>query len=124
VVKDFTTLVLGASTKPERYSYKAILQLRAKNYPVVALGVAAGKVADVDFVMDFEKLPPIHTVSVYLNPARQEAYYEKIIALQPQRVLFNPGTENPQFSEMLKSVGIQSENACNLVLLATNQYES
>jgi hypothetical protein len=61
---------------------------------------------------------------MYLSPARQEMYYDKIIALQPQRVLFNPGTENPAFAQRLQNEGIAVENACNLVLLATNQYET
>ncbi|MEK9782254.1 MAG: CoA-binding protein, partial [Flavobacteriales bacterium] len=83
-----------------------------------------GTVAGVEFKTSLEQLPPIHTVSMYLSPARQEMYYDKIIALQPQRVLFNPGTENPAFAQRLQNEGIAVENACNLVLLATNQYET
>lgn len=124
MVAQWTTLVLGASTKPERYAYKAIIQLRAKKYPVVAVGAKTGTVAGVEFKTSLEQLPPIHTVSMYLSPARQEMYYDKIIALQPQRVLFNPGTENPAFAQRLQNEGIAVENACNLVLLATNQYET
>lgn len=124
MVAQWTTLVLGASTKPERYAYKAITQLRAKNCPVVAVGAKTGTVAGVEFKTSLEQLPPIHTVSMYLSPARQEMYYDKIIALQPQRVLFNPGTENPAFAQRLQNEGIAVENACNLVLLATNQYET
>lgn len=124
MVAQWTTLVLGASTKPERYAYKVITQLRAKNYPVVAVGAKTGTVAGVEFKTSLQQLPPIHTVSMYLSPARQEMYYDKIIALQPQRVLFNPGTENPAFAQRLQNEGIAVENACNLVLLATNQYET
>ena len=47
-----------------------------------------------------------------------------MIALQPQRVLFNPGTENPLFAQHLQDNGVAVENACNLVLLATNQYKT
>ena len=75
---------IRASTKPERYAYKAITQLRAKNYPVVAVGAKTGTVAGVEFKTSLEQLP-IHTVSMYLSPARQEMYYDKIIALQPQQ---------------------------------------
>ena len=124
MVDHFTTLVLGASTKPERYAYKAITQLRAKNYAVVAVGAKAGIVAGVEIKTHLEQLPPIHTVSMYLSPARQEMYFDKIIALQPQRVLFNPGTENPLFAQHLQDNGVAVENACNLVLLATNQYKT
>ena len=64
----------------------------------------------------------IHTVTLYLNPSRQEPYYDYIIKLQPKRVIFNPGTENPEFYNRLKKAGIEVEVACTLVLLSTNQY--
>ncbi|MBF4984094.1 CoA-binding protein, partial [Nonlabens mediterrranea] len=38
------------------------------------------------------------------------------------RVIFNPGTENPEFYEKLNQAGIKSEVACTLVLLGTGQY--
>ena len=64
----------------------------------------------------------VHTVTLYLNPKRQEDYYDYIISLNPERVIFNPGTENPAFYEILKDNKIQFEASCTLVLLATNQY--
>ena len=60
--------------------------------------------------------------TLYLNPKNQEDYYDYIISLKPRRVLFNPGTENPEFYEILKQNNIEIEVACTLVLLATNQY--
>ncbi|GAL66544.1 hypothetical protein JCM19301_3022 [Jejuia pallidilutea] len=64
----------------------------------------------------------IHTVTLYLNPNRQKAYYNYIVSLQPKRVIFNPGTENPEFYNILKENNIAFEAACTLVLLSTNQY--
>ena len=64
----------------------------------------------------------IDTVTLYLNPKRQEEYYDYIISLQPRRVIFNPGTENMEFIKLLKNNQIESEIACTLVLLSTNQY--
>jgi hypothetical protein len=74
--------------------------------------------------IETEKLPfeGIHTVSLYLNPQRQPEYYEYIIGLKPQRVIFNPGTENPEFFGLLDKVKISYEAACTLVLLSTNQF--
>jgi hypothetical protein len=37
-------------------------------------------------------------------------------------VIFNPGTENPEFYKILEANNIKYEVACTLVLLATNQY--
>ena len=117
-----TTLVIGASTNPARYSNMAINRLRSKQIKTVALGLRKGKVADVE--IDTEKLqyPDIDTVTLYLNPQRQEEYYNYIIDLKPRRVIFNPGTENMEFIKLLKENTIESEIACTLVLLSTNQY--
>jgi predicted CoA-binding protein len=116
------TLVVGASTKINRYSNIAIKKLRAKAIPTVALGLKKDKVLDV--VIDNEKLSykDIDTVTLYLNPKRQEDYYNYIISLKPRRVIFNPGTENLTFVKLLEEHNIESEIACTLVLLSTNQY--
>ena len=116
------TLVLGASLKENRYSFKAINKLKENNIPVVALGLRKGKVAAI--VVDTEMVPykNIDTVTLYLNPKRQEAYYSYIINLQPKRVIFNPGTENTYFVKLLQENNIESEVACTLVLLSINQY--
>ncbi len=116
------TLVVGASTNPNRYSNIAIKRLRGKELVVAALGLRKGKVADVtidDAMVDYKN---IDTVTLYLNPKRQEAYYNYIIGLKPRRVIFNPGTENMEFVKLLQENNIESEIACTLVLLSTNQY--
>ena len=41
------TLVIGASTNKDRYSYKAILRLRKLNFDVYALGLNEGEIMDV-----------------------------------------------------------------------------
>lgn len=123
------TLVLGASLKASRYSNIAIQRLRKYNHPVTAVGLVEGRVGDTDIITfdsAFAKADTlknnIDTVTLYLNPKRQVAYYDFIISLQPKRVVFNPGTENPAFYTLLKENGIAYEVACTLVLLATNQY--
>jgi predicted CoA-binding protein len=116
------TLVIGASLKPERYSNKAIHRLVGKNHPVVAIGLRKGEVAGVVIEVDKISFNDVDTVSLYLNPQRQEEYYNYIISLQPKRVIFNPGTENFDFVRLLKENNISHEFSCTLVLLATNQY--
>lgn len=116
------TLVLGASLNPNRYSNIAIKRLRDKDLPVVAVGLKKGKVLDVVILDDKEPLENIDTITLYLNPKRQEEFYDYIISLQPRRVIFNPGTENTELEAILKEKGIKSEIACTLVLLSTNQY--
>ncbi len=117
------TLVIGASENPERYSYKAIKALKANDHEVVAIGLRSGEVAGVPFDAEKKSFENIDTVTLYVGPKNQPEYYEYILSLQPQRVIFNPGTENPEFIGRLESAGIYPEIACTLVLLATGQYE-
>ncbi|MDK2770702.1 MAG: CoA-binding protein [Flavobacterium sp.] len=116
------TLVIGATTNKERYAYKAIHSLVDKSHQVVAIGAKKGMALDVP--IETEKLPfhGIDTVTLYLNPLHQKEYYDYIVSLQPRRVIFNPGTENDEFKSLLKQHNIKGEEACTLVLLATNQY--
>lgn len=116
------TLVLGASLKEIRYSNKAIYRLRANNIKVVALGLREGNVADVSIEIEKKHFKNIDTVTLYLNPKRQEEYYNYILDLKPRRVIFNPGTENFEFEKLLRNNDIEVAVACTLVLLATNQY--
>ncbi len=116
------TLVIGASLKAERYSNIAIHRLRSFNIETIAIGLREGLVDDVSIHKEPLPFKDIHTVTLYLNPTRQPQYYDYIISLKPQRVIFNPGTENPEFYKMLEEVNIESEVACTLVLLGTGQY--
>jgi len=116
------TLVIGASLKPERYSNIAIKRLRSYNHDVEAFGLRPGMVDDVSIDTELMPYKNIDTVTLYLNPERQKNYYDYIIGLNPKRVIFNPGTENSEFYNLLKQNNIDFEVACTLVLLATKQY--
>ncbi|OQD41789.1 CoA-binding protein [Croceivirga radicis] len=116
------TLVFGASLNPSRYSNMAIKRLQEKNVPTVAFGLRGGNVGTVQINTNLNELPKIDVVTLYMNPERQKQYYDSIIALGPKKVIFNPGTENPDFYKLLKVNGIEVEIACTLVLLATNSY--
>ena len=116
------TFVIGASLKPERYSNIAINRLVSYNHEVVAFGLREGTVASIEINTNLMPYKDVHTVTLYLNPERQKAFYDYIISLQPERVIFNPGTENLEFQNLLKQNNIFFEEACTLVLLGTNQY--
>ncbi|WP_299522768.1 CoA-binding protein [Winogradskyella sp.] len=116
------TLVLGASLKPGRYSNIVVNKLRNNKHQVVAFGIKPGQINDVIIDTELQYYDEIDTVTLYLNPKRQEAYYNYIIELKPKRVIFNPGTENPELYHLLKDNDIDFEVACTLVLLSTNQY--
>lgn len=116
------TLVIGATTNKERYAYKAIHNLTGKSHQVVALGVKEGMALDIKIETEKKPFLGIDTVTMYVNSEIQKGYYDYILSLKPRRVIFNPGTENQEFYEILKQNNIAFEESCTLVLLATNQY--
>lgn len=116
------TLVLGASENPERYSNKAIKKLRANGHDVIAIGNRSGKVEDVGIIKDRPNIDNLDTVTMYLNVANQKSYYDYILEQKPKRIVFNPGAENPELEKLAEEKGIQTQEACTLVLLATGQF--
>ncbi|WP_290697553.1 CoA-binding protein [Lacinutrix sp.] len=116
------TLVFGASTKPQRYSNMAVRKLANYNHETVAFGLRESVEYGVVIDTVLKPYKNLDTVTLYLNPKRQEQYYDYIVSLNPKRVIFNPGTENPEFYNILKENNIDFEIACTLVLLSTDQY--
>ena len=116
------TLVLGASSNPERYSYLAVKKLNSYGHPVAAIGKRVGKIGDSNIEIAQEPFEDIDTITLYLNANNQKAYYDYIFSLHPKRIIFNPGAENDELAAMAKEKGIQPMEACTLVLLSTGQY--
>ena len=116
------TLVIGASENPDRYSNKAIKKLNANNHPVVALGLRKGQVDGVEIVTELGTEEDIHTVTMYVGPKNQPSYFDIIAGLKPQRIILNPGTENPELEKVAEENNIEVLHACTLVMLSTGQY--
>jgi predicted CoA-binding protein len=116
------TVVIGASLKEDRYSNQCVRLLRENNIETLALGNKEGQIADVLIHTNRPKADEVETVAIYLSPKNQESYYDYIIDLQPKRILFPPGTENPEFYRKANALGIETEEACPLVMLKTGVY--
>lgn len=118
------TLVLGASTNPSRASYQAAYRLAQAQIPFELLGIKKGEVAGQP-IQDIRLKPAlsgIDTITLYLGPQNQEEYYDYILSLAPRRIIFNPGTENPEFQGILRGKNIEIDNACTLVMLSLGSY--
>jgi predicted CoA-binding protein len=116
------TLIIGASTNSERYSYKAAEKLLAHNHPICMIGNRAGTLFGEEIFNQQIPFSDVDTVTMYVSAKNQLDYYDYIKQLKPRRVIFNPGTENPEFAQHLQSQGIETEEACTLVLLSTQSY--
>lgn len=116
------TVVIGASLNADRYSNQCVRLLRKHNIETIAVGNKEGKIEDVNIVVGRPCESKVETVAVYLSPKNQEEYYDYIIGLKPERILFPPGTENPEFYKKANALGIETEEACPLVMLNTGVY--
>jgi len=117
------TLIIGASLNPERYSYKAAEKLLAHQHDIYMIGNKSGVLFDKEITNEKRPFADVDTVTMYVSAKHQLDYYDYIVSLKPRRVIFNPGTENLEFQNYLETKGISTEQACTLVLLATNAYE-
>ena len=117
-----TTVVLGASPNPARYSNLAVKQLQSHGHTVIPIGIREGTIESVPVVIGKPEIKDVDTVTLYMNPKRQIEYYDYILSLHPNRIIFNPGAENPELEKLAEETGIKTLEACTLVLLATGQY--
>jgi predicted CoA-binding protein len=99
----------------------AVDNLHKKGEEVIAIGQRLGNIGEVEIIQKFV-YDDFDTVTLYLNPELHRFYINYILDVKPKRVIFNPGTENPEFEKLLEERGIKAERACTLVLLSTNQY--
>lgn len=121
-LKNGKTVVLGASPNPVRFSHKAVKSLLKHDHEVVPIGFKNGLIVDQKILVGRPDLNNVHTVSLYIGSSRQTDYYEYIISLKPKRVIFNPGTVNPEFMGRLKREGIEPVSACMLVMLNEGEF--
>lgn len=121
-MKNKKTVVIGASPNPVRFSYKAVKSLIRHERPVVAVGFREGEIETQKILTGTPEIQDVHTVSLYIGSSRQSDYYDYIISLKPERVIFNPGTVNPDFMGKLNKAGIEPVNACMLVMLHDDEY--
>ncbi len=116
------TLVVGASEKPHRYANKAIRKLLRYGHEVVPLAPRTGQIDGVPFVTGYPEVKDVHTITLYIGPARQPAFYDYLLALKPNRIIFNPGTENDIFLQKAEEQGIETIENCTLVMLETGMF--
>jgi len=116
--------VLGASNKPDRYSYKAVMLLKEKGHALYPVHPTLPVIEGIPVFASLRQVPvSLDVVTLYLGPAHQAKVSEEIIESRPRHVIFNPGAENPELAERLRAAGIEALNACTLVLLKTGQFE-
>lgn len=118
------TVVIGASTNPARYAYMAANMLKEYGHPVVPVGIKNGELAGEEILLLKESpvIEEVDTVTLYVGPQHQEAWYDFIFGLNPKRIIFNPGTENSFLEQKAEAAGIEVVEGCTLVMLRSKQF--
>jgi predicted CoA-binding protein len=116
------TLLIGASPNKNRFSYKAVELMSQYGIEVIPIGVRAGKIAGNNIIMGFPVIKSIHTITLYISQQHQKLYYDYIISLKPKRIIFNPGSENPEFELILEREKIKFSYSCTLLMIVKGEY--
>ncbi len=116
------TVIIGASTNAARYSFKAAEMFVQHGHEIIPIGLKSGALAGTTILTGQPFVAHVDTVTLYIGTALQPEIYAYIQKLNPKRVIFNPGTENDEFVDLLEKRGIEAIEACTLVLLSTHQY--
>lgn len=118
------TVIIGATTNPSRYAYFAADRLTNAGHEIVPIGIKKGEVFGEE-ILDIKESPKVEdvdTITLYLGARHQPEYYDYMLSLNPKRIIFNPGTENPELVKLAKEKGIETEYACTLVMLGSGVY--
>ena len=92
------TVIIGSSPKPYKYAQKAAQMLSDKGYDFVPVGIQEGEVFGEKILNLYDKplIENVDTITLYINPQRQKEWYNYLLGLKPERIIFNPGTENQE----------------------------
>lgn len=118
------TVIIGSSDNPSRYAQIASQMLKEYDHPIVPMGINGGEFQG-DKILDLKEKPSVSdvdTITLYLAPKNQTQWYEYLLSLNPKRIIFNPGTENPELIKLAKDKNIQPVIGCTLVMLRSGQF--
>ena len=116
------TLITGASPNPDRFSHKMVQSLISHGFEAVPLGIRKGVISGLEIKSGKPEISGIHTISLYLGPARQVDYYDYFLNLEPERIIFNPGTYNYELIELAEKNNIECVVECSLIMLSQGNY--
>lgn len=116
-------VILGASPKPTRFAYKALLKLQQAGHEVLPVHPKAEEIEGIKVFSTLSNIKqPVDTLTLYVGPARMIDHVEEVCALKPRRIIFNPGTESDEIQKAFENAGIDCVRDCTLVMLDQNRF--
>jgi uncharacterized protein len=115
--------ILGASRLPDRFAYKAFKMLQEYGHTPIPV---TPKFDEIEGVKAYASLndvkEPVDTLTMYVGPDLSTKLSPDIMMLKPRRVIFNPGSENPELAAKLEAAGVKVVEQCTLVLLRAGKF--
>lgn len=115
-------VVVGASPRPERASYQAVVQLIAHGFEVFPVALRDGEIDGRPILTGMPRIENVDVMSVYVSPKNIAAWSAYMLELKPRKIIFNPGAENPEFRKRAELLGIECQDACTRVLVTLNEF--
>ncbi len=116
--------IIGASHKPQRYAYKAQQMLMDYRHTVFPVSGNGREILGVEGYSSINQINhTVDTVTLYLNAGLHEKIKQDVLSIKPRRIIFNPGTESTELEQFYQQHGIETLEACTLVMLRTDQFE-
>lgn len=116
-------VILGASHKEHRFSYKAMKALTSYGADIVLVHPTLTDVEGRPVLASLGDVSgDVDTITVYVNPDVSSTLTDAFLSLAPKRVIFNPGTENPILEAQLVTAGIAVVNYCTLIMLSEGRF--
>jgi len=116
-------VLIGASNKPDRYSYMALKRLLDAGHGVFPVHKIHKEIDGIKVYNSINEIEvPIDTITLYVNSEVSNSMSDDIISSNPKRIIFNPGAENYELRELARAKGIETVFACTLVMLSTGSF--
>jgi hypothetical protein len=122
MLQNESILILGASANPNRTSFMATRFLSNKGFELQAVAAKKGMIDDLEITTQLQSSKPVDTITIFLNAQRQKEYYDMILSLKPKRIIFNPGTENPELEMLAKNHCIQTLTGCTIAMITAGLF--
>lgn len=117
-----TVVIVGASNKPDRASYRLFHRLKMHGgYEPILVNPVIQEIDGTAVLPSLAEVPPHpDVVSLYVGAKGSKDFGSELARLKPGVVVFNPGAENSDLMDELTRHGVDGEEACSLVLLSQN----
>lgn len=112
-----TFAVLGVNQDPESYANKILHKLREKHKTAYPINPKYPMLFGEQVFEDLEKTPSVPDVVVFVvNPTIGIRYLESVKDLGIKAIWLQPGTISMELLEKAKALGIETVEACVLVV--------